>query len=107
MTCTTHRLRAWALALASVALFAVSAPAAEMDPTLTGVVNVNTASSEELQLLPGIGETRARALVALRKRRGGFKTLEELKEVKGIGAAGLERMRPFLRLQGRTTAARP
>ena len=55
----------------------------------------------------GMRPSRARALVAPRKQRGGFKTLEELKEVKGIGAAGLERMRPFLRLQGRTTAARP
>jgi competence protein ComEA len=68
------------------------------------VVNVNTASVEELQLLPGIGEARARALVELRKRRGGFKSLDELKEVKGIGDASLERMRPYLRLQGRTTA---
>lgn len=105
MNCTTHRLRTWALALVSASLLAVSASAAET--ALTGVVNVNTASAEELQLLPGIGETRARALVALRKRRGGFRSIDELKEVKGIGEAGLERMRPFLRLQGRTTAQTP
>ena len=104
MNRTTHRLRSWALALASVALLAVSAASAEMGPALPGVVNVNTASAAELQLLPGIGETRAGAAVALRKRRGGFKSIDELKEVKGIGDAGLERMRPFVRLQGKTTA---
>ena len=71
MNRTTHRLRTWALALASVAFLAASAQAAETGPTLLGVVNVNTASAQELQLLPGIGEARAREVVALRKRRGG------------------------------------
>ena len=94
-------LRALA-ACVGVAL-AAAAQAAEAPP-LQGVVNVNTASVEELQLLPGIGESRALALVELRKRRGGFKSLDELKEVKGIGDASLERIRPYLRLQGRTTA---
>ena len=87
------------------ACLAVSAQAAD-PPALTGVVNVNTASIEELQLLPGIGEARAQALVELRERRGGFKSLEELKEIKGVGDASLERMRPYVRLQGRTTATR-
>jgi competence protein ComEA len=92
-----------ALAACLAIALASASPAADAPP-LTGVVNVNTASLEELQLLPGIGEARARALVELRKRRGGFKSLDELKEVKGIGDASLERMRPYLRLQGKTTA---
>jgi competence protein ComEA len=92
-----------AAACLAVALAAV-AQAAD-SPGLTGVVNVNTASLEELQLLPGIGESRAQAMVELRKRRGGFKSLEELKEVKGIGDASLDRLRPYVRLQGKTTAA--
>lgn len=100
--------RRWAPALRVLAAcvgvaLAVAAQAADAPP-LQGVVNVNTASVEELQLLPGIGESRARALVELRKRRGGFKSLAELKEVKGIGDASLERMRPYLRLEGKTTA---
>ena len=107
MNRTTHRLRTWALALASVTLLAASVQAADTGPTPVGVVNVNTASAQELQLLPGIGETRAHAVVALRKRRGGFKSVDELKDVKGIGDAGLERMRPFVRLQGKTTARKP
>jgi len=101
-----RRRRAFALR-GVVACLAVALAAAGQaaDPLpLTGVVNVNTASVEELQLLPGIGESRAQALIDLRKRRGGFKSLDELKEVKGIGNASLERMRPHVRLDGKTTA---
>jgi len=102
------KIRSWrtgALALASASLLAFAAAAADSAP-LTGTVNVNTANVEELQLLPGVGEARAAALVALRKQRGGFKSLEELKDVKGIGDAGLDRMRPYVRLEGKTTAKR-
>lgn len=94
-------VRACSLALLATAALAASAADA---PKLVGVVNVNTASVEELQLLPGIGEARARAVVDARKRLGGFKSVEELQEVKGIGAASLERLRPHVSLQGKTTA---
>lgn len=71
---------------------------------LRGVVNVNTASSEELQLLPGIGESRARAILDAREKSGGFQSVEELTQVKGIGPAALERLRPHLAVKGKTTA---
>ena len=96
--------RACALALATALAVAVAAQAAEPQPRLTGVVNVNTATAEELELLPGIGDARARQVIELRKRRGGFKSVEELRDVKGIGDSALERMRPHLRLEGKTTA---
>jgi competence protein ComEA len=96
-------LRALALALVAALVAAASAPAADA-PRLVGVVNVNTATVEELQLLPGIGETRARAIVAAREQRGGFKSVDELVAVKGIGEASLARLRPFLRVEGKTTA---
>ncbi len=76
----------------------------EGKPQLTGVVNVNTATLEELQLLPGIGESRAQQVIALRKQRGGFKSLEDLVVVRGIGETSLERLRPYVRFQGKTTA---
>jgi competence protein ComEA len=91
------------LAVLAVGLAAAAGHAADA-PKLTGVVNVNTATLEELQLLPGIGESRARAMIEFRKKRGGFKSVDELREVKGIGATGLERMRPFVSFQGKTTA---
>ncbi len=94
--------QAFGLALA-IALWAVAAPAAD-GPRLTGVVNVNTASLEELQLLPGVGETRARAILSTRQERGGFTSVDELVAVKGIGEATLGRLRPFVRVEGETTA---
>ena len=103
---SNRRRRASALlgaALCAAVALAGAAQAAD-PPAMTGVVNVNTASVQELQLLPGIGESRAQAMVELRKLRGGFKSLDELKQVKGIGDASLERLRPHVRLQGKTTA---
>ena len=71
-----------------------------------GVVNVNTASTAELQLLPGVGAQRAAAIVAMRQERGGFARPEDLVEVEGIGPVMLERMRPHVATQGDTTARR-
>jgi competence protein ComEA len=88
------------LALAS----AGGARAAESQPNIAGVVNLNTASSAELQLLPGVGEVRAVAIIEMRKQRGGFKQIDDLLDVKGIGPAMLERVRPHATLTGKTTA---
>ena len=106
MTHAARLKRATVIAILAAITLVPVALAAD-PPALTGVVNVNTASVEELQLLPGIGAARADAVIALRKQRGGFKSVEELTEVKGIGAVGLENMRPYLRLEGKTTAQRP
>jgi len=99
--------RALALALlaaCSLAFAASAAPEGDAASRVTGVVNLNTATADELQLLPGIGAARAQAVIDLRKQRGGFKSVEELKDVKGIGDTALERLRPFVRLDGKTTA---
>lgn len=50
-----------------------------------GSVNLNTATAVELQRVPGIGETFAQRIVAYREKIGGFTSLEQLKEVEGIG----------------------
>ena len=63
-----------------------------------------TATLEELQLLPGVGASRAQAMIETRKERGGFKRVEDLLEVKGIGERSLERLRPHVTLKGKTTA---
>lgn len=66
------------------------------------VVNVNTATLEELQALPGVGETRANAILETRQTRGGFASVDDLLEVKGIGPSSLERLRPHARTTGPT-----
>jgi competence protein ComEA len=97
------RLRALLSALAlGLALAAASAPAFA-GPKLAGVVNVNTASAEQLSLLPGVGDARAREIVAARQKLGGFKRVEDLLAIKGIGEASLAKLRPYVSLSGETT----
>ncbi len=93
-----HRWR-WLRAL----VLALPLALATASAALSGVVNVNTASTEELAMLPGVGAARARAIVELRQQRGGFKRVEELLEVKGIGDASLAKLRPYIALEGKTT----
>ena len=102
----TRMARASVLALVTAlgVLFAAPPILATGDGGLSGVVNINTATAEELQLLPGIGESRAKAVIELRKQNGGFKSVDELAQVKGIGEAALKRLRPHVRIQGKTTA---
>ena len=64
----------------------------------TQTVNINTADSETLQTLPRVGPVLAERIIAYRTEKGGFKTLEELKEVSGIGEKTFERLRPLISL---------
>jgi competence protein ComEA len=66
-------------------------------------VNLNTASAEELERLPGIGPTRAQAILALRATLKQFSRPEQLLRVKGIGRATFRKLRPLLTLTGPTT----
>jgi competence protein ComEA len=69
---------------------------------LDGVVNINTATPAELELLPGIGPTRSRAIVAYRTKKP-FKDPRHLLRVKGIGRKTLHRILPYLVVKGPTT----
>ena len=59
-------------------------------------VDINSASWPELALLPGIGETRARQIVASREQDGPFVNIQDLERVEGIGPVTMERVQPFL-----------
>lgn len=58
---------------------------------------INTATMEELMLLPGIGESRAKEIVAFREENGGIDSIEELRKVKGIGPAIAAELEEFVR----------
>lgn len=68
-----------------------------------GVINLNTATVAELTRLPGIGESRAAAIIELRTKMQGFKSVEDILRVKGIGRKSFKKLEPMLRLQGSTT----
>ena len=62
------------------------------------LVDINTATIEELQSLSGIGETYALRIVEYREANGKFNSVEELVHVKGIGKRTLDKIKPFIKL---------
>ncbi|MHC3122895.1 ComEA family DNA-binding protein [Acinetobacter sp. GN11] len=64
----------------------------------SGQVHLNQANIEELQKLKGIGEKKAQAIVEYRQKNGGFKNIDEFKNVKGIGPAIFEKNKTRLSL---------
>ena len=63
-----------------------------------GLVHINSATSDELQRLPGVGPVIAKRIVEYRRRVGRFVKPEQLMDVKGIGPKTFEKMRPFVTL---------
>ena len=59
----------------------------------SGPVNINTASAEELDTLPGIGPAMAQRIIEFRETEGAFTSIEDIKKVKGIGEAKFEKMK--------------
>ncbi len=79
-----------ALALAALAQLPVAAPA-------LAAVNINTATLDEFVALhKGLGPAKAQAIIDYRKANGPFKSVDDLRHVKGIGAKRLEKLRPEL-----------
>ncbi len=83
----------------------VPAPRAHAAPSsdvADGVVNIATASAEQLQLLPGIGPSKAQAILTYRTAHP-FQRVEDILRVRGIGRATFRRLRSMITVSGATT----
>lgn len=62
----------------------------------SNLININLASIEELTTLPGIGESKAQNIINYREENGYFKTIDEIKNVNGIGEATFDQLKKYI-----------
>ncbi|MFB4282215.1 helix-hairpin-helix domain-containing protein [Nonomuraea sp. MTCD27] len=67
------------------------------DPA-TAILDLNTATADQLEQLPGVGEVLAARIIEFRTSRGGFTTVDQLREVSGIGPRKFEEIKPKVRV---------
>jgi competence protein ComEA len=70
-------------------------------------ININTATSEQLQEVPGIGPATAEKILQMRKSYGAFKSVDDLLSIKGIGKKRLDKMRKYLTVGKAAAPAKP
>ncbi len=92
-----RRIVAAALALAVASMLSTGVAFAAAKPAPAGKVNINTATVEQLTTLPGVGPKLAARIVEHRQKSGGFKSAQELMNVKGIGEKNFEKIQGYIR----------
>ena len=96
-----------ALGLALAVSFLASTGVAMAAPKATPAakVNINTATAQQFETLPGVGARLAARIVEYRQKVGGFKAASELMNVQGLGEKNFARIQPHLVLDGAPRAA--
>ena len=74
----------------------VAGASAQDEKTQSDKININTAPAEELDKLPNIGPARAADIIAYREENGSFETIEEIKNIKGIGDKSFEDLKDLI-----------
>jgi competence protein ComEA len=92
------RIVSFALAAGLALILSADAALAAAKPAPSGKVNVNAASAQQLTALPGVGEKLAARIVEYRQKSGGFKSVQELLNVKGIGEKNLAKIQTHVTL---------
>jgi competence protein ComEA len=95
-------LMAWAMVLGLVLLRPGVAEAGRSITQYTGMVNLNEASADELDRLPGVGRKAVERILMHREKKP-FQRIEELVRVKGFRKKTFEKLKPYLTLTGPTT----
>ena len=72
---------------------------------IAGKLNLNTATVEQLQLLPGVGAEKAERVITWRQKNGGFKRVADLRKVKGFGYKTIKKLEKYLDVSGDNTLA--
>lgn len=68
----------------------------EQDGLKKVIININTASKEELMTLPGIGESKAESIISYREKHGRFVTIEDIMNISGIKEAAFNKIKDFI-----------
>jgi len=72
-------------------------------PAIEGKLNINTATAEQIDMLPGMSKRKAAAVVEYRTKNGKFKTLEDLMKVPGIKQKKIDKIKDYVIFEGETT----
>jgi competence protein ComEA len=87
------------LALLSAPVPCAAAPSGSKAAPAAGErIDINSASAEQLVVIPGIGKVMADRIIQFREEHGPFSKVEELLKIKGIGEKSLEKLRPYIKI---------